>query len=85
MLQSVLDGTEGSSLIGYFLQSIGNYIDGCSCLVIIVTAHIQTVDAQIPCTHSRDVQVNLVVIGGVSTYMQAEVNSSVHIGEAFYL
>ena len=51
----------------------------------LIISYIGYLSKEIQVNNQRNIQVNLVVIGGVSTYMQAEVNSSVHIGEAFYL
>ena len=44
----------------------------------------QAVDAKSPGAHGRDVQVDFVVIGGIGTYMKAEIDGIVQVGKRFY-
>ena len=69
--------------VGYFLQSVCDDVDGLGSVVAVVAADVQAIDAKASCAHHGDVHANLVVAGGVGSYMQAEVDGIVQVGESF--
>ena len=85
MLKSVLNGTQRSSLVGNLLQSSRDGVDGSRSLVAVVAVNHQSVDTKTLSAHHGDVHVDLVVCGGVSAYMQAQIHCAVQVSKGLNL